>query len=204
MIAAPKHGFVFLAMSKCASTSIESAFTRYAQVTSGGIPAYKHLRYRQFDRYVRPLLDSRGHTRDTYEVVCLFRHPVEWVESWYRYRSRPSLNRNGTPHPNYAGDLSFTEFVELFMAHEQPAKLRRPARFVEDEDGEIAVDRIYRLEDLDQLVAYLNEKVGKSVVPPELNVSPPRETTLSDTMRSRLESFMSDEMDIYLNHTIGH
>ena len=78
MIAAPQHGFVFLAMPKCASTAIQRALRRVALVETLREPAVKHLSYRSVERWVVPLLEEGGFPRRSYEVVCLCREPFDW------------------------------------------------------------------------------------------------------------------------------
>ena len=45
MMAFPRHGFVLLAMPKCASTSLESALAPYADLVIDRPPGLKHLGY---------------------------------------------------------------------------------------------------------------------------------------------------------------
>src|SRR3712207_9173435 len=118
MLLAPEKGFVFLATPKAASTSIEQAFRPYSQVTMRG-NAFKHTRYAQFQRFLRPFLAAKGFPRDSYEVVCVFREPIDWLASWWRYRSREELADPSHPsHHNYAGHLSFEQFAYAYMKGE--------------------------------------------------------------------------------------
>ena len=55
MLLAPNKGFVFLAMTKAASTSIEDAFAPHAQIVTRGIQ-FKHTRYARFQRFMQPYL----------------------------------------------------------------------------------------------------------------------------------------------------
>jgi hypothetical protein len=119
MIAAPQHGLLFLAMPKCASTAIEAALEPHGQVVTRGNPGLKHMHYRGFERFVQPMLRRTGHPRHSYDVVCIFREPVHWLHSWWRYRARPELRRpESVRHANYPGDVSFATFCDAYAIYE--------------------------------------------------------------------------------------
>ena len=206
MIAAPSLGFVFLATPKCASTSIETALRPHAEVILTGQPRFKHTNYRSFHKYIRPLLESKGFEPSSYEVVCLFREPLDWVSSWWRYRSRDVLaDPSAKRHRNYAGDLSLEAFVKGYIARDVPsARIGRQARFVSSGDGTPGPDRIYRLDDLPRFVEFLNERVGTTLELGMSNVSPPRADELSEATRESLRQHLAEEYDIYENRTFGH
>lgn len=116
MLLAPRYGFVFLAIPKTGTSAIETAFRPYAQVATQGIPAIKHTRYAEFQRFLQPFLAAKGFPRDSYEVVCVFREPIDWLSSWWRYRSRGKLaDHSSTKHHRYTGELSFEQFARAYM-----------------------------------------------------------------------------------------
>lgn len=199
MLLAPRHGFVFLAMTKAGSTSIEQAFRAYPDMTLKGSPAFKHTRYAAFQRYLQPFLASKGFPRESYEVVCAFREPVDWLFSWYRYRSREAIaDPSRSAHRNYTGKISFEEFVRVYMeGNEQFAQVGRQSKFVQARPGQPKVDKIFRYERLDLLVDFLCEKVGEEVEVGTSNVSPQREFSLSEEMESELRAFLQPEYHIY-------
>ena len=205
MLIAPRHGFVFLAMTKAGSTSIERAFQPYSAVTIQGNPAFKHTRYDAFQRYLQPFLGSKGFPRESYEVVCAFREPIDWLASWYRYRSREKLANPSLPaHKNYTGNVTFERFVRAYMEDsEQFARVGRPSKFVQPRPDQPEVDRIFRYERIDLLVEYLREKVGEEVEVGVSNVSPEREFSLSKETESELHAFLEPEYRIYYERAIG-
>ena len=76
---------------------------------------FKHTRYAQFQRFLQPWLESKGFSRESYEVVCVVREPVDWLASWWRYRSREELaDPSKRNHRNYAGHLSFEQFARAY------------------------------------------------------------------------------------------
>ncbi len=198
MLLAPGKGFVFLAAPKTASTSIEQAFRSHADVSMKTNP-FKHTRYAQFQRFLQPWLDSKGFPRESYEVVCVVREPIDWLASWWRYRSREELaNPSRRYHRNYAGHLSFEQFARGYMGgEEQSAQVGRQAKFVQPRSGEAGVDRLFRYDRLDLLVDFLSEKVGEEVGIGTSNVSPKRSFSLPEACERELREFFAPEYRLY-------
>ncbi len=199
MLLAPANGFVFLATTKCGSTSIETAFMTYSQVILQNPPNIKHTTYAGFQRFLQPYLASGGFPRESYEVVCAFREPIDWLSSWWRYRSRTNLANPANPrHRNYTGDMSFERFARAYMeGNEQFAQVGRQSRFVRPSPGEAEVDRIFRYERLDLLIDFLCEKVGEEIEVGSANTSPERSSSLSKQCEIELREFFAPEYRIY-------
>ncbi len=205
MLCLPKQGFVLLSMPKCASTSLVTALAPQASIVFQGNPSLKHMGCRGFDRHVRPILGRVGHPRRSYEVVSLFREPVAWLDSWHRYRSRPGLKQRGDT--SYAGDLSFEEFAERYIAGEGqpgpaahgPIVYGRPARFISlGEDMRVETDRLFALEAPEVWGAWIDEQMGGRVEIGQRNRSTVRSgPELSTSLRRRLEEHFSLEYDVY-------
>ncbi len=160
---------------------------------------FKHTRYAQFQRFLQPWLESKGFSRESYEVVCVVREPVDWLASWWRYRSREELaDPSKRNHRNYAGHLSFEQFVRVYMdGEDQSAQVGRQAKFVQPRSGEAGVDRLFRYDRLDLLVEYLCEKVGEEVEIGTSNVSPRRSFSLSEACERELRAFFAPEYRLY-------
>jgi len=199
VLIAPGKGFVFLATPKAGSTAIEKAFLSHSQMVLQGTPAIKHTNYSAFQRFLQPYLASKGFPRESYEVVCAFREPIDWLSSWWRYRSRERLANPSRPqHRNYTGHVSFEQFARAYMeGSEQFAKVGRPSRFVRPRPGEAEVDRVFRYDRLDLLVDFLCEKVGEEVEIGTANTSPERSYSLSDECEIELREFFAPEYRIY-------
>ncbi len=197
MLLVPKQGFVLLSMPKAASTSIEQAFRPYSQVDVRGNP-FKHTRYAQFQRFLQPFLGSKGFPRGSYEVVCVFREPIDWLSSWWRYRSREELaDPSHQNHRNYAGQLSFEQFARAYMKGDLRFEGGRPSRFVQPRPGWREVDRVFRYDCLDLLIDFLCDKVDKEVKVGTKNASPERSFFLSEEFERELREFFEPEYGIY-------
>jgi len=162
-------------------------------------PAIKHTTYAGFQRYLQPFLKSKGFPRESYEVVCVFREPIDWLSSWWRYRSREKLANPLDPkHRNYTGDVSFEHFARAYMeGSERFAKVGRPSKFVQPRQGEAEMDQIFRYDRLDLLVEFLCEKVGEEVEVGSANASPERTFSLSEECEIELREFFAPEYRVY-------
>jgi hypothetical protein len=197
MLAAPSHGFVFLASSKSGSTAIERSFAPHAQVILKGPPRLKHTNAASFQRHIEPLLRKHGWERDGYEVVTIVREPIDWLASWWRYRSREQLKEaTDRRRRRYVGDMSFEEWARRQLDAGMPG-IGRFSRFVSTPDGDLGVDRIWRYEHIDDARRWMSERVGKNVKLRRANVSPPRDHDLSAELRQRLEAYYEPEYRLY-------
>lgn len=191
MLAAPKFGFVFLALPKAGSTAVQRAFHRYAQLVTPGPPSLKHLTAREFEADFAPLLAKHGYDRASYVTTCLVREPLDLTVSWYRYRSRATIA--GTRQ--YTGEMSFDDFaVEVI---EGRGGFRPPRDFLCDDTGRLLVDRPFRYDHIDRCLDWLQSQVGEPVAVGTVNVSPPREVTISPSTRRRLEEFYATDLELY-------
>jgi hypothetical protein len=201
VLAAPQHGIVFLAMTKCASTAIEDELFSYSQLVTRKNPMLKHMHYRAFKRFIEPLLGRHGHPRDTYEVVCVMREPISWLHSWWRYRGRPQLaNAEGPRRRNYTGDITFEQFVRAYIDQSEryATSIGRQANFVRGpKDQLVGVDRLFRYEELGAFVDYASERVGKRLALDKINVSPKTRLKLPRSTRRELQEFLATEYYIY-------
>ncbi|MCB0897016.1 MAG: hypothetical protein KDB43_16870 [Nocardioidaceae bacterium] len=199
MIGLPAHGFVLLSMPKCASTSLVHSLQNRAELVLRSNPRLKHMNCQSFHALMVPVLRNGGYERDDYELVSLFREPLAWLESWWRYRQRPSLAQ--VDAAKFTGEVSFEEFVGRYVDGDpRPGTLRgRPAKFVALSDGlDIGVDRLFALEQPEVWQRWINEKVGGGVDVQVDNRSTVRkEPELSRSMRARLDEFFRPELEIY-------
>lgn len=192
MMAMPHSGFVFLSMTKTGSTAIHQHFSRHAQVLARNPPRMKHMTAKTFTELVVPLLERYGRPRESYELMCIAREPVDWVGSWWRYRARPAMEGK----PKSTANLSFDAFAEQIVNGK--VKLGSSANFVSDKDGKVIVDRIYKFEHLDLAAQWMASQL--KIEPPQLrsaNVSPARENVISPSTRRLLEEHYAADLAVY-------
>lgn len=189
----PGHGFVLLALPKTASTTLERALAPYASLVISSPPARKHLPARGFEREFVPALAARGHPRDSYEVVTMFRDPVAWLESWWRYRAR-----EGARPGNSTAGMPFEDFARSYVAGDgsAPTPKGRPSRFI-SVDGAVGVDRVFSLERPDVWGPWFSERVGRSLDFGRRNVSTAAPGELSEDTRAALTRHFAPEYDVW-------
>ncbi len=187
----PGRDFVLLALPKTASTALERTLTPYATEVVGSPPGRKHLPARGFVHTRMEPLEADGHPRESYELVTMFREPIEWLESWWRYRAREE-SRHST-----AG-MSFDEFALSYVSGDEDAPIPagRPAKFVRAR-GTVAVDRIFDVGRPDVWSAWFSERIGVPLDFERRNVSSARRGELSAETRARVEAWFAPEYDVW-------
>lgn len=193
MMALPKFGFVFLATTKTGSTAIENALVPHAQVAVRRPPELKHMTAHAFCRHVAPMLEGFGIPQNSYELMCLIREPVDFVASWWRYRSRPALV--GTDR--YTGEVSFDEYVDQVVSEQ--VRLGDAHRFVTDpDDGSVLVSTMFRYDHFDAATGWMAERIGVETLEIErANVSPTRDLVVARATRAKLEEYYADHLALY-------
>jgi hypothetical protein len=162
MLVFPAERLVFLCTPKCGSTSVEEAYAPYASVVLGGHPKLKHVDLCAYERGFAPLT---GEDLGSLETVCLIRDPMEHLKSWHRYSRRRDLkNRKWSQRGR-----TFEDFVVDFLDVDQGWTMNTQHEFVQDETGQIGVNRIFALEHVDRFVDFMNERLGVRAGLPALN-----------------------------------
>lgn len=197
MLALLSRGFVMLSMPKCASTSVVASLRGHAEIVMRVNPTLKHMNCRGFHQHMVPILESAGYARGDYEVVTLFREPISWLESWWRYRQRPSLR---TEDPaKWTGEMGFETFVERYLDQAPGAIRGRQARFVSLSDRlDVGVDRIFALDRPDVWQTWLAERVGEPLEVENRNWSTSTsQAVLSPATHERLTAWLEPEYDVW-------
>ena len=122
------------------------------------------------------------------------REPLDWLGSWYRFRKREDV---GDPKNSTEG-MSFDAFARAYCARPQPefANVGAQSRFLAPE-GRLAVDRIFRYENIDRFVDFLEERLGCEIILPRVNVSPAAEVTLDPEVEAELRRTMARDIALY-------
>lgn len=201
MLISLRHKFVFLCMPKCASTSTERVLGKYAQLRSDGHPAFKHTTYRKYKKFLLPYIETKlKNAQEELEVLCLFREPIDWLNSWYRYRSRSALlDPNSPGHNNYAGNMTFYEFAEEYVSGSpRPfAKLGRQYKFICDKNGKPGDITVFPYEQYDKFISHMSSKIGENIKPRHANRSPKPGKDYDLEKLKFLKEYLKDEYEFY-------
>ena len=144
MIIGVKKRFVFVANSKCASTSIEGALVDHAEIERGKTPQRKHITLQDALREYDFLFRQPDMRPETFLKFGVMRDPIDWIQSWYRYRKG---NDVAAPIP---AEMSFEEFWEKKdwnIAHPNGRK-NLQSRYFKASDGVLLADYIIPYEDI--------------------------------------------------------
>ncbi|SFU80089.1 sulfotransferase family 2 domain-containing protein [Halomonas korlensis] len=199
MLVSINRGLCFVCMPKCASTSLEAALEPFCEIILKKNPTIKHMTVADYYEKVAPIVEVVGSRKIT--TFSLFREPMEWLFSWYRYRAREELaNPNHVNHKNYTGDISFNDFLMSYVSDGEVSfpRRKRQVDFVMTPKGIVGVDKIFRYERMDLLKDFLEKKVGKSLNIPKKNISPSGvEMNVDPKIMKMAEEYLKPEYEIY-------
>lgn len=192
-----KAKLVVLAVPKTGTTALEEALSPFADVSILAPPEKKHVTARRYHGQLAPFFENRG--ARPLQTMAVIREPIDWLMSWYRYRARPEISGSAT---STAG-MEFEQFVNGWLSTPEPeyARIGRQSRFVADRDGMVIVDHLFRYEQLDHAVTFLEDRLGRKLTLPRRNISPPAKITLSKALETRLRR--EAEADFALWEKVG-
>lgn len=194
-----QHGFAFLCMPKCASTSIEEAISQYCSINFSKHPGLKHINARNFHKYILAYHLKIVPGKEI-ETFCLMREPVDWIYSWYRFRTRDELKNPKHPdHANYTGNISFSQFVDELVSRKNVpyVKVGFQKDFMLLGNGEMGVDRVFPMEKMSEVEAYLSKKTGRVISIPHTNIAPKRQFDLDDFLLNQLIQYYEKDIELY-------
>lgn len=195
---------VILSQPKTGTTALDHALSPRASIAVNNPPSMKHIQYHKFMTFVAPWLQAQsGLAREQYDVVSVMREPIDWLGSWYRYRTREQLKEAGSKkrRGNYTGDVSFDAFVQEVLKPKSErasyAGLGSPCGVALRSDGGIGCDRIFPYEDLSGLHEMIQERTNRPVDLTLMNVSPDGDMTLAEETRARLMTKWQFAFDLH-------
>ncbi len=182
-----------LAVPKTGTHAYQDALADSADIIIRGPTGAKHMNARKFHRHMRPLLGKEDSA--SLKTVAVIREPIDWLGSWYRYRTRPQLDG----HPNSTANVTFDEFVQAYLSNEPPAfaRLGSQMRFVGDGSGNILVDQLFDYAKIEQFNQFLQRKLDRVVAPPRLNKSPAASLLLSKETEALLRTLKEEDFHLY-------
>lgn len=196
-----KNGIGFICVPKCGSTTVERFIRPKSDFSLSGNPQLKHIRYEQVESHVWPLL-ANLRLRKPF-MFAVVREPISWVESWYRFRGRDELSPPDHPqHHNFTGHLSFPEYVEAVLTPKPPSHARIHSQFhyLHNAEGEVGVDQIITLENVDTEVPALLARHNMPIAQPKerQNVSEVRKAAaLPENLRQQLLTHLAQDLALY-------
>nr|WP_171099101.1 sulfotransferase family 2 domain-containing protein [Ruegeria sp. HKCCD7255] len=182
-----------LSMPKTGSTAYISALKDRADLVISHPPELKHASVRRFDRFFQTMFQKMFDTE--MEIMAVVREPVDWLGSWYRYRSRPDLIGS----ENSTRDLSFDDFIQAHLQKSPPAfaDIGRQSDFLKPRSNGAGATHIFKYDHQEEIRTFLENRLNCAVDPARENVSPSRSLELSEATRLRLRSELAAEFALY-------
>lgn len=183
---------VILATPKTGSTAIQAALESMATMAIQRPPVLKHTSVARYHRFIAPYLEAASGS--TFTVVALMREPRDWLGSWFRYRQRDDI----PDQARSTSELDFDAFVRGWCANPQPAyaAVGSQARFLAPK-GEKGLDHLFRYEEIDQFVAFLEDRLDCEIILPRLNVSPHAALDLAPETEAMLRRQAAKDIALY-------
>jgi hypothetical protein len=186
---------VILPTPKTGSTALMAAIEPLASVVVRRPPALRHVTVGRYHRTFSSWLWQQ--TGQNFRVVALMREPESWLSSWYRFRQREEV----MAPDNSTRDISFDDFVRGWCASERPAfaDVGSQGRFLRPTPDGDWLDQLFRYEEMDSFVEFLEAAFDRAIVLDHKNVSPAATLTLSPDVRDLLRRTAADEYRMYRN-----
>lgn len=167
MLIGVKKRFLFIANSKTASTSIESALMNHAEIHRGGAPWRKHILMREALREYDFLFSQPGYRPDQFFKFGVMRDPVDWIYSWFRYR------KGNTVADQLPPEMTFEQFwaKDDWNKWRASGVPRLQSDFFTYPRGWTIADYIIPYDEVDQHFPKICKHLGIKAALPRANVS---------------------------------
>lgn len=153
MIISRDPAFIFVAVPKTGSTSVENMLQPYCDRQLAAAFGKHALAIKLREDLPEAIWNQSFR-------FAFVRNPYDWMYSWYRFRSRAALRAPTHPaHDRYTGDISFDQFVHTFSDKEL---MLRQSDFLSDHGGwgEPLVDFVGRYETLQRDYEIVCDRLG--------------------------------------------
>ncbi len=188
-----KERLAFLAVPKTGSTAYHSALRDRADLVITGPPELKHAPVRRYDRFFQNMFRKMYDTE--MEIMAVVREPLDWLGSWYRFRSR----QDRVGHPHSTRDLSFDVFVRAYMQNPRPefADVGSQSQFFRTRSNGFGASHVFKYEHQDNILSFLEDRLNLRITLQRENVSPPGDLTLSGETERMFRQSHAAEFDIH-------
>ncbi|CUH41592.1 sulfotransferase family 2 domain-containing protein [Ruegeria atlantica] len=188
-----KERLAFLAVPKTGSTAYHTALSARADFVVTGPPELKHAPVRRYDRFFQNIFRKMYDAE--MEIMAVVREPIDWLGSWYKYRSRD--DRIG--HPHSTRDLSFDDFVQGYMQNPRPefADVGSQSQFFRTRNNGFGATHVFKYENQDKILSFLQDRLNMEITLQRENVSPKRDLFLSPETEKKFRKRHADELSCH-------
>ncbi|SNS72011.1 sulfotransferase family 2 domain-containing protein [Tropicimonas sediminicola] len=192
---AVRNRFVFVANSKAASTSLEKALSPHAEIQRSGRPSRKHIHMSKLLEVYDFLFEQPGYGPETFFKFAVMREPMEWIASWYRYRSGNDVGSA------IDGKMTFADFWERndWNITRKDGTRNLQSHFMCDDAGKPLVDFIIRYDRLATEFPEICKGLRLKVELPELNVSRigRGDSVIPEELRTEVSDHFAEDYALY-------
>ena len=183
---------VFLATPKAGSTAVEVALEPLSNLSVQRPAVLKHADATAYHRFIAPWLNSV--CGEEFTTVALMREPINWLQSWYRFRLRDDEDTPDRP----MREVNFDQFARDYTDPEPPAyaQVGSQTDFL-SYSGARGVDRIFRYEDMAGFINFMEDRLNCAITLPRINVPPHVETPLSPATEAALRGKLAPDLQLY-------
>ena len=194
MLIGVEKRFIFVSNTKAASTSVEHLLMPYTEVVCLGNSERKHRPMKKVLTSFPFLFDQPKFQPESFFRFGVMRHPLEWIQSWYRYRKG---NQVADPLTENMGFSAFWARKDWNIQRQDGTKYLQSQMFCAD-DGQVLVDVIIPYARLNEM---LGEICGNLKIVGKLeqkNASILGQTdSLPDSLKSEMEEFYVKDLELF-------
>ncbi len=182
-----------LSVPKTGSTAYQVALRDRADLCVAGPPDLKHATVRRYDRFFQNMFRKMFDTE--MEIMAVIREPVDWLGSWYRYRSRPELNG----HPNSTRSITFDSFVNAYMQRDRPlfADVGSQAEFLLPRSNGKGATHVFKYDNQEGILSFLQDRLNCEISLTQENTSPSGDLSLNDQTLRHFQTHHAGEFIVY-------
>jgi len=190
-----EKSLVFFATPKTGSTAFHQAMGHKAEMFFSKANAVKHISPTRFNKTFREFASTLAPNPLT--TVAVMREPIEWLHSWYRYRSRDTL----IGQPNSTADMSFDHFADAYLSDQRPdfANVGSQGQFLTGGTGVSLVDQLWSYTAINDLTLHLSLHLDHEFKLKQMNTSPKMAMVLSPDNQRALEKHFALDYTLYQN-----
>lgn len=188
-----KERLAFLSVPKTGSTAYHTALRDRADLIVAHPPELKHAPVRRYDRFFQTMFRKLFDTE--MEIMAVVREPLDWLGSWYRFRSREDL----AGQPRSTRDISFDAFVQAYLQDTRPefANVGSQAQFFRTRNDSSGARHIFKYEHQDKVLDFLQTRLDMQIDLKRENVSPTGDLQLSPATEQKFRNAFPEEFALH-------
>ncbi|WP_170481922.1 sulfotransferase family 2 domain-containing protein [Ruegeria arenilitoris] len=193
MLVFVEERLALLSVPKTGSTALQAALCDRADIVVTNPPELKHATVRRFDRFFQTMFRKMLATE--MEIMGVVREPVDWLASWYRYRSRPEL----IGHTNSTRSVTFEEFVRGYLHKPRAsfADVGSQTDFFRPRSNGAGAIHLFKYENQDRILNFLQSRLNCDIRLPRMNVSPKCPVDLNPETVRRYRNICAEEFRLH-------